>query len=187
MWTSFEFAQLGVEALAPVLVVIVGLALNRSVKRLEQAQWGNQKIIEKRLALYDEIAPDLNKLYCFYMWVGYWKDVSPKDVVDTKRKLDTTVNIYRHLMSRDFYTAYEGFIDLLFLTYSGTGEDAKIRSAIIGPLGDRSIHANYIWERQWDSSFAPPDQAAPPSEIDAQYHLTMEAFRDCLGVDRDQA
>ncbi|MET5021543.1 hypothetical protein AAHH78_43170, partial [Burkholderia pseudomallei] len=74
----------------------------------------NQKLIEKRLALYDTIAPLLNRQLCFYTWVGPWKDISPDDVIRATRELDQTIHIYRHLFDDDVYRAYQAERDALF-------------------------------------------------------------------------
>ena len=66
-------------------------------------QWTNQRLIEKRLTLYDTVAPQLNALLCFYTWIGYWKDISPDDVIRAKRELDRTFHIYRYLFDDDVY------------------------------------------------------------------------------------
>jgi len=116
-WNSLEVAKLGASIFTPVVVIVLGLFINRRLKRFEHLQWSNQKLIEKRLELYDKLAPQLNKLYCFYMWVGYWKKISPEEAIATKRELDMQVNIYRHLLGTEFYSEYEKYIALLFETY----------------------------------------------------------------------
>ena len=94
-----EVVRIVVSALTPVTVAIVGYFLNRRLKSIDDAQWQNRKITEKRLELYDQIAPDLNTIFCFLYWVGDWKEISPRQVVEAKRRLDKVVNIYRHLLN----------------------------------------------------------------------------------------
>jgi hypothetical protein len=154
LWDSLEIAKLGVSILTPVSVAVLGWFISRRIKRFEHAQWSNQKLIEKRLSLYDELAPQLNKLLCFYTWAGYWKNITPKDTIDAKRMLDRTVNIYRYLLGDDFYQHYQLFIHTLFSTYTGPSHDAKIRSVIRGTNGDRTTDCNYPWDKEWDKNFA---------------------------------
>lgn len=89
-WNSLEIVKLAAEVLTPVSVAAFGWLVSHRLKQLELVQWTNQKLIEKRLALYDTIAPLLNRLLCFYTWVGPWKDISPDDVIRAKRELDQT-------------------------------------------------------------------------------------------------
>jgi hypothetical protein len=109
-WNSLEVAKLGISILTPVSVAVLGWIISRRMKRFEQAQWANQKLIERRLSLYDELAPELNKLFCFYTWVGYWKDITPGDTIGAKRTLDKKVNIYRYLLGDDFYQHYQSLM-----------------------------------------------------------------------------
>jgi hypothetical protein len=183
VWTSLEAANFIADAFLPLIVLGTGYFLNQSVKRLEQAQWTNQKLVEKRLQLYDELAPLLNRLFCFYMWIGYWKDVSPKDVLEAKRTLDREFNIYRHLLSEELFRAYNTYSHVLFTTYSGPGEDAKIRSLISGLDGNRRTHRNYEWDPAWENAFTASTFTADKQEIEETYFAVMEAFRRCLGID----
>jgi hypothetical protein len=180
-WNSLEIAKLVVSVLTPVSVAALGWFISRRLKKLEQIQWGNQKFVEKRLSLYDEVSPLLNKLFCFYAYVGYWKDVSPKDVIETKRELDMTVNIYRHLLGEEFFQRYQSFIEMLFVTYTEPGHDAKIKSQMRGPDGDRTKDCKYEWDKAWESSFHEAQVASKP-QLKQQYHALMTAFKNSIGI-----
>lgn len=93
LWNSLEIARLVVGILTPLTLAVVGLLVNRYLKRLDMVQWKNQKLLEKRIAIYDLVAPQLNLLLCFYIWVGDWKSITPGAVVQAKRDLDKTMNV----------------------------------------------------------------------------------------------
>ena len=137
--------------------------------------------MEKRLELYDQIAPDLNAIFCFFVWVGYWKDISPKDLIEKKRELDKIVNIYKHLLSPSFYTAYNDFIHLVFRTYSGAGKDALIMSPISCSDGDRKQHTNYEWKDEFEHLF---DTSSAPQKGDvvSAYNAAMKELQICIGI-----
>lgn len=59
-WNSLEIAKLVVAGLTPLFVATIGFWLNRRLKSLEQAQWSQQKVIERRIKAYDELAQPLN-------------------------------------------------------------------------------------------------------------------------------
>jgi hypothetical protein len=180
-WNSLEVAKLIAGILTPLSVALIGWFISRRLKRLELVQWSNQKLIEKRLAIYDIIAPMLNKLLCFYTWKGSWKNISPGDVIAAKRELDQAVNVYRYLFDAEVYEAYEKYMGLLFETYTGPGSDAKIRAYIKAPDGDRTIHCTYEWDSNWVLRFS--DANIPSKEqVRLQYHKLMQALRDSLGV-----
>lgn len=175
-------AELVVGVATPVAVVLFGWILNRRLKQIDQAQWENRKIIEKRIALYDEIAPNLNLVYCFCAWVGYWKDITPAKMIETKRELDKIVNIYSPLIGEDFRKKYQSFIHGAFFPYQGPGKDAKILSRISGGNGDRRTDGNYDWDPAWDSLFDENGERSS-TEINTRYLAVMDALRSSIGVD----
>lgn len=176
-----ELAKLIASIATPLTVAIVGYLLSQRLKSIDEAQWQNRRIIEKRLDLFDQISPGLNEILCFLCWIGYWKDISPRQLVETKRRLDKTVNIYRHLLSEDFYTRYNEFIHLAFKTYTGRGKDALIRSEIANNWGDRRTQGNYGWEGGFDDLFV-SDLTVPRHEIRQAYERTLQALRACIGL-----
>ena len=56
-WNSLEVTKLIVAALTPLAVVLLGIWVARATRRLEASQWVNQKLIEKRINLLEEILP----------------------------------------------------------------------------------------------------------------------------------
>ncbi|MBC8732614.1 hypothetical protein [Paraburkholderia sp. UCT2] len=182
-WNSLEVVKLIVGILTPFSVGAFGWFISRRLKRLELSQWANQKLIEKRLAIYDSAAPLLNQLLCFYTWVGHWKDVSPEDVIKAKRELDKIFNIYRHLFNDDIYQAYQSFIHALFETFAAPGRDAKIRSHIQGFDGDRTSHCSYTWNPEWSQNFS-NGNVVEKKEVRAQYFRLMNALSGSLGAEK---
>jgi len=121
MQIGFELAKIFVAASIPALVAYFGWRINQRLKSIDQAQWQNRKIIELRIDLYREISPRINSMYCFCKWVGDWKTITPKEMIELKRHTDKTVNVYRHLFSDGFYKSYNDFIHTIFpnLQWSG--------------------------------------------------------------------
>ncbi|AOI72385.1 hypothetical protein WI73_13125 [Burkholderia ubonensis] len=182
-WNSLEIVKLVLGVLTPLSVACLGWLVARRLKRLELVQWTNQKLIEKRLALYDAVAPLLNQLLCFYTWIGHWKDISPDDVIRAKRELDRTFHIYRYLFGDDVYDAYHTYIHALFETHTGAGQDARIRSLIEAPNGDRTKHGTYAWNPAWYGRFATAN-VVDGAEVRAHYIRLMEVLRVSLGANR---
>jgi len=183
MW--LEITKLIVAALVPIVVVVVGWKLNRSLKGFEHAQWANQKLVEKKLQLFDEIMPRLNDLYCFYNFVGNWKDITPGDVIAIKRALDKKINVYSAVLGNIFLEAYASFMKCAFETYVAEGADAKIRSVISGYDGDRKMHCSYQWKEEWDSLFPIP-ASYDKTEFQLRYAAVESAFQSAIGVTVDR-
>jgi hypothetical protein len=128
MWSSLEVTKLIVSSLTPILVIVIGFILNRKIKNLDSRQWTNQKILEKRLLIYDKTVPLLNDILCFHCYIGNWKEISPTEIIRTKRTLDKEMNIYSPLFNKELLDKYNKFIQLCYETFTGWGNDAKIKS-----------------------------------------------------------
>jgi hypothetical protein len=183
MWSSLEIAKLAVAASIPLAVIGLGWWITLLTKRLEHSQWVNQKLVEKRIEIAEELAPTLNDLYCYFRWVGGWKDLSPTDVVDRKRRLDRTVHVNLPFMSPACAVAYDKFMSTLFATYAGAGQDAKLRTTLTSIWGDR--RADYrgatAWNSDWDCMLT--DRAADRDELRARYTALMSELARQTGVD----
>ena len=178
VWNSLEIAKLVVAALTPVLVAAVGYWINRRLKSLEQAQWAQQKIVKRRIVAYDQLAPPLNKLFCFVAYVGGWKDMKPPDVVSLKRTLDETAHISAPLFDANFLALYNAFMDASFTTFGGWGEDAKLRTH----TDRRKQAAGSDWDPSWDACFANRANATAPSEMKTAYTNLMPYLAQAMGA-----
>jgi len=180
-WNSLEIVKLVVSSLTPIIVLTMGLWLNRRIKRLEHLQWTSQKVIEKRLSVFDELAPLLNDLLCYFSFVGCWKDLTPVEVVKLKRKMDRIVHVNAPLFSKEFLNKYFDFINACYETYSGWGQDAKLRT----PWEYRREAAKDSWQVNWADCFADKDNCSTPQEIKSAYKSLMSCFSNELGVGLD--
>jgi len=186
-WNTLELAKLAVGILTPLSVAGLGLLISRHLKRLDLIQWKNQKLLEKRIAVYDAVAPQLNLLLCFFTWVGNWKTISPDAVIQAKRELDRTFNVYRFLFDGEVYKAYQAFLQVLFETYTGAGHDARILSVVRGRDGDREANATYVWLPDWTARFTTPDKIATKEEVFRRYQHLMARLTRSFGVEHDDA
>ena len=152
-WNSLEITKLVIQVLTPLALLFLGIWVNRIAHRIEAVQWTNQKVVEKRITIYDEMAPLLNDLYCYFRWVGNWKELTPKEIIEIKRNLDKEFYIYKPLFSPDFETRYDALMRHCFLVRSGQGLDAKLRTSIKSVNGDRK-EAFPAWDDSWDKLFA---------------------------------
>lgn len=145
----FDYLLLASDVLvAPIVAAIFGYWLLRITKRLEHSQWRNQKLIEKRIDLWDQIGPTLNDVYCYFMRVGSWKSFSPPDIVKKKREVDKLVYLAGPYFSDKFSTQYHHFIAVCFDTNQGHGKDAKLKTMLSAYKDVRDD-----WDNQWDQNF----------------------------------
>jgi uncharacterized membrane-anchored protein YhcB (DUF1043 family) len=57
--------------IAPLLTGILGVAAGYIAIRFDVKKVSNQELIKKRIAIYDEMAPKLNDLLCFFFALGH--------------------------------------------------------------------------------------------------------------------
>jgi hypothetical protein len=179
-WTSLEIAKLVASLLTPIAVAIIGYFISSRLKSLDHRQWRSQKLIEKRLSVYDDLVPDLNRLLCYFTYVGEWRDVSPKDIVKLKRQIDRKTHLNAPLFSSDFHASIEKFLHHCFQTYNDWGHDAKLKTS----FGRRKESAPQFWQPEWEQCFAIED--TPQDVIKSAYKHAVEAIDRDIGV-RDNA
>lgn len=178
MWNSLEIVKLAIGALTPILVVVVGFFVSHRLKSLEEAQWARQKIVERRIAAYDQIAPQLNQLFCFFTYVGSWKELEPPQVVGLKRELDQAAHISAPLFDGDFLPVYNRLIEHCFATFGGWGQDAKLRTLTT----HRRSAFGPDWKPSWDSCFAGVDATSEPAIVKKAYDDVMAYLGQAMGA-----
>ena len=182
--TWLDVAKLALGVLTPLSVALLGWFISERLKRIDFTQWSNQKLVEKRLEVYEKVAPHINTLYCFFGWVGNWRDISPPQVVQAKAELDRSINIYRHLFPSEMYEAYRSLLDAMFRPTDSTGEQQKIRSLVHAASRDRRERSSYKWNESWNSWFASEDEVEPHSIILQKYETMMNSLRDSILVSK---
>ncbi len=185
MWNSLEVTKLIVALLGPLTIAataaITAIFVNRRLKNIEHIQWKNRRIVDKRIEIYEGIAPLLNDIYCYLAWVGVWQMRKPTDIIDAKRQLDRRMHINRYILDDAVFAAYDAFMGLAFKTFNAPGEDAKIRTTLTDPLGDRRNGRFFAWDPAWETMFA-PDKAAPKDEVKAAYQELLLRFKQSIGL-----
>ena len=175
-WNSLEIAKLCAGLLTPTALAIFGIYANRVSKRFENLQWRSQKLIEKRLAVYDDLAPQLNDLLCYFTYVGCWRDLDPPAVVALKRMIDKKIYLAAPLFSREFFAACTNFQQLCFETYTGWGRDASLRTQ----MQRRQQSRQENWNNDWNTYFS--KNLSDPGAVRDAYARIMEAFARDIGV-----
>jgi hypothetical protein len=182
-WTHLEIVKLVMSALIPIAVIGVGYIVSRATSRLESVQWANHTVIQRRLDIFQQVAPKLNRLLCFAVFVGSWKEITPADAIRLKREIDEIMYVDRVLFSPELFDAYLIFARTVFELYARTDDDAPLRVAISSPLGNRR---NLGW---WDESMEREFSISDiPSfdEVQAAHDALGERFRRDLYITRQE-
>jgi hypothetical protein len=179
-WTSLEIAKFAVAAATPIIVLIAGLWFNWKLKSIEEAQWSHQKIIERRIEAYDEIATPANELFCFFSYVGGWKELTPAGAVQIKRTLDQKVHVNAPLFEPKFLALYDDLMGVFFATFIEWGVDAKLKTH----TERRRKVWGAGWDPEWDKCFVDPDkeEISTPDEVKLPYGRFMAYMAEAIGV-----
>jgi len=175
-WNWLEVAKLAAGLLTPLVLAFLGIYIHRITTRFEHLQWRSQKLIEKRLAIYDELAPAFNDLLCYFTYVGCWRDLDPPVVVSLKRSVDKKIHLAAPLFTQEFFGACMDFQNLCFHTYTGWGRDAFLRTN----FERRREARGKEWKSDWESNFS--DDVSDPKSIRAAYKKVMAIFAEDIGV-----
>ena len=178
-WNSLEVVKVVIAVLTPLLILGLGFVVNRASRRVEEAQWGNQKVIEERLQVYREMAPLLNQLYCFFLVRGDFRTTEPPEVIGLKRDLDKKFHMNRFLFSDGFARLYGELMELCFETFVGFGVGARLR---VDPAYQRREMGADLWRDEWDDRFSPPEERTHRDKIAEAYEAFMACFASELGV-----
>lgn len=175
-WNSLEIAKLAAQSATPIVLIVAGIYVHRITKRFEHSQWRNQKLIERRLAAYDAIAPTMNDILCFYTYVGNWKKFTPPQIVEMKRLLDKNIYLNSTFFSKFLFDECLNFQTLCFETYNRWPQDARLKTK----FGRRRDAYAQRWESEWEESFSPI--ASDPKDIQRSYNEIMRLFAKEIGV-----
>jgi hypothetical protein len=180
-WNSLEVAKLVIGLLTPLVVALVGFWVNSTVAAQNRAWQLNDQLVARRLAVYDEVRTKLNTIYCFVEDIGRWKDETPESITDLRREVHAIMHTNRALWPPDTFAAYLDYMDrVAFKTYSGVGEDAKIRTSLNmkgSQPGWASTSKNLIAPEKDPSHRESYDQVINLISRDLQHSVDPTAYR----------
>jgi hypothetical protein len=149
--------------ITPIAVVVIGFALNRQLRRIEERQWRSQELIAARLRYYREIAEPLNDLMCYFTFIGSWKERTPPEIVALKRSLDRTFHVLAPFFSVEVVQAYNAFMDRCFATYGLWGADAHLKT---GFRRRQQVNPE-SWQAEWEEMFEYDGaEPIPPEDLE---------------------
>ena len=152
----------------PLVAAVIAVWFSRRHARSEA-------LTQSRLALFRELSPLLNRLFGYFGFIGRWKESSPLDVVETKRRCDDVFFASAPLFSDAARAAYMRFMNECFDTRTPLGEDPLLRTTA---QLRRDVHGG--WDPAWESRFAldvPAERArAGATSIRAAYSALMAAL-----------
>jgi hypothetical protein len=156
-----------------VLGAVVGFVGHVALQSLDATTKRNDIIIKRRMDVYDRISPEIDDIYIYIRQVGYYKDITPVDILKIKRDIDKTVYSNIPYLSANFFAKYNSFMNIAFCTYNGVGEDAKIRQRYDN-YKESSEYIHKTWEPAWEKRFS-GEKPKPEAE-----EVIQNSFYDLL-------
>jgi hypothetical protein len=133
----------------------------------------DERVIEKRVEVYESISNELNDIYVFLMQVGHWKELTPQDIIHKKRYVDKTMYISRPYWSGKMFDGYMKFMSAGFDVWNDYTEDAKIRTS------SRQFERLPNWNDSWKSFFTKNE--LDMDEVSRSYLELIEMFSEQFG------
>jgi len=159
----------------PIVLLILGIWAKSLATRHEKNLSLHSKIIEKRIELYEQIGKDLNDIFVFLMQVGHWKNLPPQDIIEKKRHLDQIMYSNRPYWDANCFSHFSAFMKIGFESWTGIGEDAKIRT------NTHKFEVLDSWQDTWKQYYS--DKPSSPTEIKQSYQQLMNALSDSFGFE----
>src|ERR1035437_2870580 len=72
-WNSLEIVKLLVGLLTPIAIAVATYQYNAHKDIEVQKEERLKRVVAKRVELWDQIAPNMNDIYCYFLYVGRWK------------------------------------------------------------------------------------------------------------------
>jgi len=149
-WSNLEKTKIGIELIRILLLAILipafGFLISREFKAHEERiarqqsegrdQGAKQEAAAREQQAYrrflgEKIGPKLNKIYCYFLYVGDWKETNRGQIIALKRDLDATMYTNKAFFSKQFFDNYLEFTKATFNTFTGWGQDARLRTVPI--------------------------------------------------------
>jgi hypothetical protein len=143
VWNSLEVVKLTVTVFTAVLALVAGYVVWNAQRDVVQ-RWEGQQTIEKqnfaakererdrirdfRLSIYKDAAPLLNDIHSYHFLVGRWKELTPAQIVEKKRQLDSLMYSHEALFSEIFFSHYHAFMKAAFRGAGNHMDESRIRS-----------------------------------------------------------
>jgi len=175
-WNSLEVVKLFADVAIPAVIALFGWRLQKAINVFESMQWKSQKLVEKRLGVYDDMAPLFNDILCYFTYVGIWKELDPSCVIKSKRELDKKIHLASPLFSKEFFDASLDFQHVCFETFNSWGVDARLRTK----YERRRDAKGDAWCREWETCFS--ENVSEPRVVRDAYARVMKAFAQDIGV-----
>jgi len=174
LWNSLEIVKLVADFAIPVALVLLGSMVSRIEKKFEQRLDKQDFGRSWKKEIYDEIAPDLNLLFCAFNYVGRWREYTPESIIAAKRRVDERVYAYSPILTAETLAKFNDLMNASFEMERGRGTTLLIRSNV-----DMFAESAIAWKDEYRGMFVAADRRTKRNEFNALYSDFRESvFKD---------
>jgi hypothetical protein len=164
----------------PIMLALAGFLIGFVAQTMNRRWQTKDRVAEKRLEIYERIGEDLNRIYCYIMDVGDFKDDTPDSIVAAKRRVQKQMNIYRALWPDRTLAALHDYMNSGFKTFQGPGVPARVRASTFEKKAAFE-QLNLPWDPAWDARFI--DDFGDIEEHKAEHRRLYEYLQRLLSRD----
>jgi hypothetical protein len=169
-------------ALVPLSIAVVGWLLHGRLKAIEERTANAVEIRKLRVACFSEMAPLINALFCYGTYSGSWRDHSPDEILEIKRKLDALFFRNLFLWSNALVEGYRTYMECCFVTSNGPGTSARSRASV---ERHRCAYGEQ-WKPGWDARFVPVEQRTRRRSLQHAYANLHQLMAASIGHELSQ-
>ncbi|WP_299970580.1 hypothetical protein [uncultured Roseobacter sp.] len=175
-WNSLEIAKLVANFAIPAVLLMLGILVSRIEKKFEQRLDQREFSRSWKKDIYDEIAPDLNLLFCTFNYVGPWREYNPESIIDAKRRIEEKIFAYSPIFTAATMKKFNDLMAGAFETGRGRGTTLLIRSNF-----DMFAESSAVWKEEYQEMFVKESKRITRKEFNALYDDFREALFKDLG------
>lgn len=183
-WNSLEVCKLVIGLAVPIAILIATNQFTAHQQKLSDDQAIREKReerasskedererreVDRRFAVWEEMAPEMNQIYSYFLYVGKWKEIKPEEIIQKKRHLDELIYSNRIFFSDQFVASFTAFEEATFAQFQGWEHEPTLKTVRIRKQDFGSNvaflkcdNADAVYQTFWDFQDASSDELKLP-------------------------
>lgn len=166
-----EWWKAGLSVLTPLAIAVLTYFVSTSLNRQQSLIRISEQTLQLKQGAYSDIGAKINKIFVYVADIGDYRSFKPRDVVNFKRESDRQFFMYKAFWSTSTVDAYNQFMETAFITFVGTGTNARINARSSEKRASYSADG-IVWDPSWTSMFSED----PDPTIFEKYDTLVSCF-----------
>ncbi len=113
---------------------------------VESSLGAKEKVVEKRIEIYEKVGPLLNDIFVHVQHVGHWKQINQTAAVNSKRDADKLMYSNQAFWSPELFEAYQVYMRSAFKMFNEEGKDATPN----GPSTEHEMNYDVLMQKFYE-------------------------------------